>query len=69
MLHPNNDPVASILGLFGLAASLVVLVVLLLSSVATIFSGHPGPGAIGVIVFGPCATWCTQSLWRRLLVG
>jgi hypothetical protein len=65
----DDDPLARTMGLFGLAASLLVLVVLLLSSAATIFAGHPVSGAAGVIVFGPCATGCTQALWRRLLAA
>lgn len=65
--RPTNDPVAAALGLFGLAASLIVMIVLVLSSAATIFAGHPVAGAAGVIVFGPLATWCTEALWRRLV--
>lgn len=63
------DPLVHMLGLSGLAAALVMLAMAVLASAAAIFAGHPMPGAAGVIVFGPCATWCTQALWRRLLAA
>lgn len=66
MMQRPDDPVASTMGLFGLAASTVALAILVMSSAASIFAGHPLPGAAGVMVFGPCATWCTQTLWRWL---
>lgn len=61
-----DDPVANLLGIAGLAASTLVLAILVMSSAAAILSGKTISGAAGVVVFGMCASWCTTTLWRWL---